>query len=140
MPIKTPDLEEPQLILTPMVDIVMLIMIFFMVSTEFRRIENQYEIKLPKVMEAQPLTALPDELVVNVQSDGTIRLGAEQKTLDELEVELTAARQRYADQVVVIRGDGEGPYQHVMTILNICKRARINNIQLANRVESKGGG
>ncbi|WP_437229151.1 ExbD/TolR family protein [Planctomicrobium sp. SH661] len=135
MPIKSTELEEPTLILTPMVDIVMLIMIFFMVSTEFRRRESQYEIQLPKVTEAQPLTALPDELTVSVQSDGTIHLGGETKTIDELELELTAAQQRYADQVVVIRGDGTGPYQHIMTVLNICRRAKITNIQLANQVE-----
>jgi len=138
MPIKSADVEEPQLILTPMVDIVMLIMIFFMVSTEFRRRESQYEIQLPKVTEAQPLTALPDELVVSVSSDGKFYLGGEEKTLDQLEVELSAARQRYAEQVVVIRGDGTGPYQHVMTVLNLCKRARISQIQLANRVEREG--
>jgi len=138
MPIKNADYEEPQLILTPMVDIVMLIMIFFMVSTEFRRRESKYEIQLPKVAEAQPLTALPDELTVNVTSDGKIYLGADEKTVDQLEQELTAAQQRYANQVVVIRGDGEGLYQPIMTVLNVCHRARITQIQLANQVKREG--
>jgi len=135
MPIKSAELEEPQLILTPMVDIVMLIMIFFMVSTEFRRRESQYEIQLPKVTEAQPLTALPDELTINIAADGTLYLGAEKVTLDQLELSLSDAQKRYANQVVVIRGDGSGLYQHVMTVLNRCVRAKITNIQLANRIE-----
>lgn len=135
MPIKSVAHEEPTLILTPMVDIVMLIMIFFMVSTEFRRQESQYEIQLPKVSEAQPLTDLPDEMTVNIKSDGTVYLGQEVRTMEQLEQDLIEAQKRYADQVVVIRGDAEGPYQHVMTVLNMCKRARISNIQLANRIE-----
>ncbi|SFJ07229.1 ExbD/TolR family protein [Planctomicrobium piriforme] len=139
MPIKTEALEEPTLILTPMVDIVMLIMIFFMVSTEFRRRESQYEIQLPKVTDAKPLTPLPDELVVNVTDDGTIYIGTEKKTIEELEAEIRAAHERYAEQVVVIRGDGEGRYQNVMTVLNLCKRTGIRNIQLANRIDGEGG-
>lgn len=138
MPIKSADYEEPQLILTPMVDIVMLIMIFFMVSTEFRRRESKYEIDLPKVSDAQPLTALPDELTVNVTAEGKFFLGADEKTIDELQADLTAAQQRYANQVVVIRGDGQGQYQPIMTVLNVCKRAKITQIQLANRVERGG--
>ncbi len=135
MPIKSVAQEEPTLILTPMVDIVMLIMIFFMVSTEFRRQETQYEIQLPKVTEAQPLTDLPDEIVINIHPDGTVYLGREIRTMEQLEQDLADARKRYEDQVVVIRGDAQGPYQHVMTVLNICKRARISNIQLANRID-----
>jgi len=139
MPIKTEALEEPALILTPMVDIVMLIMIFFMVSTEFRRRESQYEIQLPQVTEARPLTPLPDELVVNVTEKGEIYLGTDRKSLEELETDMRAARERYAEQVVVIRGDANGPYQHVMTVLNLCKRSGIRNIQLANRLAGEGG-
>lgn len=140
MPIKTEALEEPNLILTPMVDIVMLIMIFFMVSTEFRRRENQYEIQLPRVTEARPLTALPDEFVINITQAGELFVGTERKSLQELEGEVQAAKERYAEQVVVIRGDSEGRYQNVMTVLNLCKRVGIRNIQLANRLDDAGGG
>lgn len=138
MPIKSAEYEEPQLILTPMVDIVMLIMIFFMVSTEFRRRESKYEIQLPRVSEAQPLTALPDELTVNVTADGKIFLGTDEKTVDQLQADLTAAQQRYANQVVVIRGEGEGQYQPIMTVLSVCNRAKITQIQLANRIDRGG--
>lgn len=136
MPFKTEHLEEPGLNLTPMVDVVMLLMIFFMVGTQFIRRESQYEIQLPKVTEAQPLTALPDELVVSVAENGTIYLGGQVRSVEELEADLRQAQDRYADQVVVIRADENVPYQHVMTVLNICKRARITNIQLANRIEA----
>lgn len=138
MPLKTLEVEEPALNLTPMIDIVLLLVIFFMVGTQFTQHENQFEIVLPTVSDAQPLTALPDELIVNVTSDGTIYLGSDAKTVPELETELRQAKERYADQAVIIRGDGEGPYQHVMTILNLCKRARITNVQLANRIGENG--
>lgn len=138
MPLKTQQIDEPALNLTPMIDIVLLLVIFFMVGTQFAQHESQYEIELPKVTEAQPLTALPDEIVVSITRDGTLYLGGQSRTLDEVERDLSAARERFPQQVVIIRGDADGPYQHVMTVLNICKRARITNVQLANRLEERG--
>ncbi|MFG0335573.1 MAG: ExbD/TolR family protein [Maioricimonas sp. JB049] len=139
MPFKTDAIEEPTLNLTPMIDIVLLLVIFFMVGTQFSEEERQYNIELPTVSDAQPLTALPDELVVSVDGEGRIYIEDRELTSNELQQELIAARERYADQAVVIRGDADGPYQNVMTILSICKEARIRNVQLANRLESEGG-
>jgi biopolymer transport protein ExbD len=63
-------------------------------------------------------------------------LGKQPRTADDLETELRAAVARYAEQSVLIRGEAEGPYQHVMTALNICQRAGATNLRLANRVTS----
>ena len=135
MPLKLDTIEEPSLNLTPMIDIVLLLVIFFMVGTQFTEEEVQYDIQLPSVSEAQPLTATPDEIVVNVRRDGTIFLGPDQVTTGELERELKRAHQRYAKQVVVVRGDAEGTYQNVMRVLSLCRRANITNVQLAGREE-----
>lgn len=137
MPLKLQDLEEPTLNLTPMIDIVLLLVIFFMVGTQFTEAERQYDISLPTVTEARPLTSAPDELVVNVSSSGDVFLGEAKLTLEVLQAQLEAARKRYAGQAVVIRGDREIPYQTVMTLLNVCQKSGINNIQLANRLESQ---
>ncbi|MCA9087732.1 MAG: biopolymer transporter ExbD [Planctomycetaceae bacterium] len=135
MPLKTQPMEEPALNLTPMIDIVLLLVIFFLVGTQFTQHERQYEIDLPTVTDAQPLTALPDEIIVNIARGGEIELNGTTMTFDELEAALRQAQQKYADQLVIIRGDGQGMYQNVMTVLNLCKRARITNVQLANRLE-----
>lgn len=137
MPLKSEMVEEPGLNLTPMIDVVLLLVIFFMVGTQFTQKERQYEIELPTVSNAQPLTARPDELIVNVTREGNITLGDQPRSVEELETDLLAARQRYAEQAVVIRGDAAGAYQNVMTVLDVCKRAKISNVQLANRVESE---
>jgi len=135
MPLKLEPMEDPALNLTPMVDVVMNLVMFFLVTTHFSKAEQeqQYPVELPKVTAAQPLTGLPDEIVVNVSGDGTIYLGKQQRTADALEQELRAAVTRYKEQEVMIRGEADGPYQHVMTVLNICHRAGITNLRLANR-------
>lgn len=137
MPLKTGTVEEPKLDLTPMIDIVFLLIIFFMVGTQFTEMERQYDIKLPTVTDAKPLTNLPDDIIVNVQQDGEISVNGEKKSLTELEKTLELARQNFPGQSVVIRGDSTGPYQNVMNILEICHRAKIRSVSLANRLRDE---
>ncbi|HCS50456.1 biopolymer transporter ExbD [Rubinisphaera sp.] len=134
MPLKTEEVEEPVLNLTPMIDIVLLLIIFFMVGTKFSDAERQFEIELPTVSDALPLTELPDEVVVSVAKTGELFLGDTLVTIVELEEQLKVAKSRYADQGVVVRGDATGSYQNVMDILAVCHRVGITNLSLANRV------
>ena len=134
MPLKTEEVEEPVLNLTPMIDIVLLLIIFFMVGTKFSDAERQFEIELPTVSDALPLTELPDEVVVSVAKTGELFLGDTLVTIVELEEQLKVAKSRYADQGVVVRGDATGTYQNVMDILAVCHRVGITNLSLANRV------
>ncbi|WP_437202451.1 ExbD/TolR family protein [Planctomicrobium sp. SH664] len=138
MPLKLEPLEDPALNLTPMIDVVLTLVIFFMVGTQFSKQESQYDIELPKVSAAMPLTQLPDEIIINIAEDGSISMFGQPRTLEQVESDLRAAHERYADQVVVIRGAAAGPYQNVMSVLDVCKRALISNIQLANRIEAEG--
>ena len=138
MPLKMEPLEEPQLNLTPMIDIVLLLVIFFMVGTQFTDQESQLDIELPKVAEAQPLTGGPDELTVEVRRDGTALFEGEPVEDAELSARLTAARERFQGQAVVFRGDRTIDYQRVMSVVSIAERAGIENIQLAFRVDGEG--
>jgi biopolymer transport protein ExbD len=135
MPLKVADpTSEPTLNLTPMIDIVFLLIIFFMVGTQFSKQERQYEVQVPAVSDAPPLTSRPDEIVVNVAPDGQVSIRNEQMTIDTLEQRLKLARENYSDQTVVVRGSGPDPYQNVMDVLAACHRAKINHISLANRL------
>lgn len=134
MPLKVAPIEEPALNLTAMLDVVFNLLIFFMVGTRFADMERQFDVQLPQVSAAQPLTNPPDEIVVNVFGDGRIVVGRQPLTLAELETRLNEARQRYAEQAVLIRGDGQGVYQNVMDVLAVCQRAQIANFSLATQV------
>ncbi|MBM79701.1 MAG: biopolymer transporter ExbD [Planctomycetaceae bacterium] len=133
MPLKLPEpIEEPNLNLTPMIDIVFLLIIFFMVGTQFTERETQYDIDLATVSSAQPLTRLPDELVVNILADGNIVLLEKDYNLAELEKLFVQARENYPGQAVVIRGDRKVPYQRVMDVMAVCHRSKITKISLSN--------
>ncbi len=137
MPLKVDSLDEPQLNLTPMIDVVFNLIIFFMVGTRFADLERQLDVQLPSVSSAQPLTRAPDEIVINIRNDGVVIVEQQELSLDDLELRLREARTRYADQAVLIRGDGRGIYQSVMDVLAICHRAEITNFSLATQLKSE---
>ncbi|MFN0054886.1 MAG: ExbD/TolR family protein [Planctomycetales bacterium] len=137
MPLKAEALEEPQINLTPMIDVVFNLLIFFMVGTRFADIERQFDVQLPEVGQAQPLTSAPDEIIVNVFDSGVIVVSQENLTLEQLEARLKEARARYADQAVLIRGDGSAVYQHIMDVLSVCHRAQITNFSLATKLKGE---
>jgi biopolymer transport protein ExbD len=125
MPIKTFQDEQPSINLTPMIDIVFLLIIFFMVGTEFVELERELVVDVPRVSEGDTLTAAPEKRVVNVYRDGRVALDNQAMTVDQLKSELRAARSQYAGLGVIVRGDAEGAFQNVASVLDACRQAGI---------------
>ncbi len=138
MPLKTAPLEEPSINLTSMLDVVMLLIIFFMVGTKFAEEERQTGIQLPGVSENFALSGQPDEIVVNVDANGKVKVQGEDLNLDSLRILLDAARFAFPNQAVVIRGDGRCEYQQVMDVFSTCKEVGIKNVSVAHAPKSKG--
>ena len=136
MPFKTEAMEEPHINLTPLVDVVFNLLLFLMLATRFAAdddAERKFDVQLATASNAKALTAAPDELVVNVAANGQITLNGKPKKLNELETALAAAKKNYADQAVLIRGEGDGRYQNVVDVLAACDRAKINAVSLPVR-------
>jgi biopolymer transport protein ExbD len=113
MPLKTNLDEQPSINLTPMIDIVFLLIIFFMVGTKFVEMERKIAVQVPAVRDAQTLTPAPEKRVINVYQDGQISLDRKPVTLDQLTAELAAGQRQYSDLGVIVRGDAEGAFQNV---------------------------
>lgn len=130
---KSDSIEEPQLNLTPMIDVVFLLIIFFMVGARFTEEahDQKFDVELPTASPVQTLSRLPDPLVISVTRTGKINLQQREVTPESLLAELKAAKEAYADQAVLIRGDGEGTYQAVIDVMNACHQAQIKKFSLA---------
>src|SRR3954463_2712636 len=99
--------ELPQINMTPMVDVVLCLLVFFMAATRlYDWDENEFVVKVPEVADAAPLTSAPDDLTITVLAPNKVALRDRTLDLDALTGALTEARKRYADQAVMIRGDG----------------------------------
>ena len=136
MPIKTFQDPEPTLNLTPMIDIVFLLIIFFMVGTEFTEMERQIELELPSVKHFGALTPPPKERVVNVYRDGTILMDREEFELQSLLDELKRLHEEYNEMTVLIRGDGDGRYGNVTSVLAACRDAGFERLGIAVRADT----
>ena len=134
MPLKTHHDEQPTLNLTPMIDVVFLLIIFFMVGTKFTELERKIGLKVPEVADRGALSAAPQRRIVNVYRDGAVTLDKTPVTLDELTTQLATARSQYSDLGVLIRGDAQGEFQLVASVLNACKQAGIRNMGISVRL------
>ena len=88
--------DEPTPNLAPMIDVILVLTIFFMCATKFSGDERQFELDLPEVGGAPVVDAARPE-IVEVAADGPLRLGPDEVTLVELATRLTAARAAQPD-------------------------------------------
>lgn len=133
MPLKIDTSEEPTLNLTPMIDVVFLLIIFFMVGARFTQEaeEQQFDVQLPTAAPIETLGRQPDPLVITVTATGGASVAGRPYSTSELRQLLVKARAAYADQAVIIRGDAAGSYQAVMDVMSLCHSAEVRRISLA---------
>jgi len=139
MPLKVQHDEQPQLNLTPMIDVLFLLIIFFMVATTFGDLERNMELQVPEVADAGDSLRPNRPLVINVFADGTLDLDGQPVTLEELTTRLAEATTRGGQPTVVIRGDAGCPFQRVADALAACKSAHISELGITVRVAGAGG-
>jgi biopolymer transport protein ExbD len=137
MPIKTHQDEKPTLNMTPMIDILFLLIIFFMVGTKFTEIERKIGLDVPEVSDTETPETPPQHKVINVYRDGSVTLDEEPMELDQLEQQLTSLRQQTSTLSVIIRGDAEGAFQNVASVLSVCRRAGVSDMGISVRMARK---
>ena len=126
--------DPPFINMTPMVDVLLCLLVFFMAATQlYDWVENQFSVKVPEVSDAAPLTQAPDDLILTILAPGKIAVGEKTLDLAGLVEVLKAAKARYADQGVMIRGDGKLDYQHLADVLSACESAGIASVRLPVR-------
>jgi biopolymer transport protein ExbD len=136
MPLKSNRDDDSSINLTPMIDVVFLLIIFFMVGSRFTQLseaERDISLQVPQVSDTQTLTDPPMSRMINVYADGHLTLDKEPVTLPELELRLSAAKEEYKKTGVVIRGDGQATYQSVADVLATCRKAEITDLNIAVR-------
>ena len=137
MPLKVQKDIASSINLTPLIDIVFLLIIFFMVGTRFSELnemERNIPLQVPAVSNAAALTSAPRKRVINVLEDVSIVLDKKTVTLDQLQAELANARQQYKQLGVVIRGDQSAHFDKVANVMAICRQADISDLNISVRV------
>ena len=132
MNIQPENQEEPEINLTPLIDVVFLLLIFFMVSTTFEH-QSRIQIELP---EATAEASKPDDesLEILIDAQGRYFLGEQQVVNTELKTLKGAIREALGEREsvpVMIRADARTPHQAVVRALDATSQLGLVNISLA---------
>ena len=122
------DGDELVINLTPLIDVVFLLLIFFMVTTTFLDPEREIDVELPVAQSAGEPQRLPEEIVLNVLEDGRVLHRGEELDRDELTALLKGAAQHDAGTPVTIRGHRRARHQNIVAVMDACGLAGLSNL------------
>ena len=114
--------------LTPMIDVVFLLLIFFMLATTFADPEREIDLDLPEAASSLVKDVDREELIINVSSDGSVSLGSQQLTSDALLSELVQAARVNPERSVTIRGDRGARHEAIVAVMDACGQAGLRNL------------
>lgn len=114
--------------LTPMMDMVFNLLIFFMVVSQFANDERELKVQLPEGTAAMPLTAKPREIFINIDETGRFSIRGQTLTVNELgNMLVQAAGDNPATQTVIIRADKRVAWDYVAAAMRMCNLAGIHD-------------
>lgn len=119
--------------MTPMIDVVFLLIIFFLVSSHLAKQETQLDLPLPVAQSgSEPLDEPARRLTVNVRKGGQLLMAGHVTPPSELQSRLSAAAEEFgSDLEVRIRCDRRVVYRNVEPIMLACARSGIWNVTFA---------
>lgn len=123
--------------LAPMIDIVFLLLIFFIVTWQFSRSETEMKISVPSSEEGADPKRVIGEIIVNVRADGEVIVDGRVMSRVQLKEKLENISRQHPNQPVRLRGDAKTEYQTIVEVIDTCQKAGIWNISFATQRPKK---
>jgi biopolymer transport protein ExbD len=117
--------------IAPMVDVLIVLLCFFIVTWNFSRKENALDVKVPAAKNSKEPVATVNQTVLNVKKDGTVEWNRKTVPLDELHDRLQELARLYPDYAIILRGDENASYRAIMNVLDTCRGVGIWNVAFA---------
>lgn len=122
--------ENYEIPMTSLIDIVFLLLIFFLVATNFTRRETDHSVTLPNSEAGVKASQVPDRLVVNIREEGTLVVNGSVTALDGLRTMARDFAAAHPGRPAVIRADARVAYRSVMEVFGVCRGGGIQNVDL----------
>ncbi len=132
--------KVPVLALTSMLDVIFLLLCFFVTASVYSQWESEISVRLPRAATADEPHRLPGEIIANITKDGTVRVNGVALTIEDLTARLARISAFYPDQAVIVRADRQTPYDALIKVLDACRAANVWNFSFATAPEGAGGG
>ncbi len=118
--------------LTSLMDVVFLLLVFFLVASRFAQEDRELPVQLPSASSAMPMTAEPQEIVVNIDEQGRYFVNGQFLDRDALKQALQkASLDNPFTLSVIIRGDRNVPFQFVVDVMDLCQTFGISNYKVS---------
>ena len=128
--------RAPALALTSMLDVISLLLCFFVTVSVFSQWESEISIKLPAARTSEQLERLPGEIIINLSKEGTVKVNGSILPLPELRDRLAKISKFYPGQPVIIRANREVRYESLVSVIDTCREADVWNFSLATEGDS----
>lgn len=129
-------LSEPQVIIIPMIDIMLFLLVFFMVSTIYMVQTNTIQINLPAAAASRSETR-PNIVNLTINHEGYVYFGTEEQPTVNLAKSVQQQLSNDAETVFVLRGDRKAEYNDVVKVLDLLKKTGVRHVSIAT--EQRGG-
>lgn len=123
--------EESSVRMAPLIDVVFLLLVFFLVATTFYESEKDITIRLAGATEGAERDRVIDLLVINIGEAGVIVVDQRVYSADELEKLLRESRARNAQLAAIIRCDRRARHADFVKVLNLCERTGVRQVSVA---------
>ena len=134
---RQPDLPAFQF--TAMIDVVFLLLCFFITTSVFSQWEMEVDVVLPTAQSAKMPDRLPGEVIINLARDGRITINQQELSKADLADRLARLARFFPGQSVVIPADRPTAYEQLVAIIDTCRLADIWNISFATSADEAAG-
>lgn len=123
--------------LAPMIDVVFLLLIFFIATMQFSQSERELNVSVPVAEEGADAKQTVGEIIINVRENGEVVVDSSVMTQSQLYAKLSRIAAVHENQAIRIRGDAKVDYEKIVQVVDVCQKAGIPNISFATQVQRK---
>ena len=132
MPLPIPRKPDLKIDISPLVDVVFQLLIFFVVTTTFLS-DTGIPLELPEAESGQQQGTEQEDLSVRIAADGAIQFQGEVVSLADLETKMRQFFAQTTKEAITIYGDGSVDYETIIQVMDVVRRVEVPGIVLATQ-------
>lgn len=123
--------EQQGMNLVPLIDVLLILLIFFIVTFSMAQRENDLNISVPAADSGAPKDRQVGEIVVNITKDGSVRVNTQTLNDEQLFQRFQQIFDFNKKQAIIIRADEESVYKNMFRVLDLCYKAGLYHVSFA---------
>ena len=119
--------------LVPMIDVLLILLIFFIVTFAMARFETEVNISVPQAESGKTADQKVGQIYVNIRADGTIVIAGQELTDEQLAARFQRQAALDKRQAIILRGDVKTAYGDLFRVLDLCHKSGLHHVSFASQ-------